>query len=513
MERLSMHTIVDLVYRLRQGQSLRALHRDTGHSRTTLRRYRALAEAHGFLEPSTPLPEPAQVQAALGPVLVAPRNNHSSVAPYREVVLSYLEAGLEMMALYQRLVRHHGYTGSYSSVRRFVRRVAPRRPSVVVRVETPPGQQAQVDFGGIGKRRDPATGTLRPAYCFVMTLSYSRHQYLECVFDQTMETWIGCHRRAFADFGGVPRELVIDNLKAAVLQASLEDPRLSEPYRQCAQHYGCLVHPCRPATPQHKGKVENGVHYVQRNFLPVEQPADLGEANRRAPHWVREVAGLRVHGTTGKQPWACFCEEEQAALLPLPAQPFLLREVRLVKVHRDCHVQVGGSYYSAPFAYVGRPVEAYISEHTVQLYEGVTLLVTHPRATGPGQRHTRTEHYPPEQSRYLTHTREYCTAQASRIGPGCAQVVEDLLAERPLDRLRSVQGLLRLGERYGPERLEAACRRALLYGAGQYRQIKTMLQAGLDQQPLPPGPLQPSLRLYEYARPAADFFAEEVRPC
>ena len=346
-----------------------------------------------------------------------------------------------------------------------------------------------------------------------MTLGYSRHQYVEFVWDQKMETWIGCHRRAFESFGGAPQELVVDNLKAALVRASLEDPRLSEPYRQLAQHYGCLIHPCRPRTPEHKGKVESGVHYVQRNFLAVEHPADLAEANRRAPIWVQEVAGLRCHGTTHTQPLRRFLEEERKALLPLPSTPFELREVRLVKVHRDCHVQVAGSYYSVPFAYVGRRLEAHLRAHTVQLYDGVTLLVTHPRAPQPGQRVTRWEHYPEEKACYVTHTREYCLQLATRIGPQCACVVEDLLAERPLDRLRSVQGLLRLARRFSPERLEAACARARRYEAGTYRRIKTILEAGLDQAPLPPGPLQPHLRLYEYARPATDFFPEEGRPC
>ena len=306
MERLSMHRIVDLVYRLRQGQSLRAIGRDLGHSRVTLRHYRELARAQGYLDPAQPLPEPAEVLAALGPALSPPRNNHSSLEPYRDVALVWREEGLEIMAIYQRLVRHHGYTGSYSAVRRFVHRYQPVTPRVVMRIETPPGRQAQVDFGGVGRLLDPTPGRLRQAYCFVMTLGYSRHQYVEFVCDQKMETWIGCHRRAFESFGGAPHELVVDNLKAALVRASLEDPRLSEPYRQLAQHYGCLIHPCRPRTPEHKGKVESGVHYVQRNFLAVEHPADLAEANRRAPIWVQRWPVCAATGPLTPSPCAGF---------------------------------------------------------------------------------------------------------------------------------------------------------------------------------------------------------------
>jgi transposase len=513
MERLSVHLIVDIVYRLRRGQSVRGICRDLGHSRTTIRRYQQLAQQQGYLDPARPVPEAAEVMAQLAPALAPPSSNTSGVEPYREVVEKLLEQGVERVAIHQRLVRHHGYTGSYSSVLRFVHRLQPRRKEAVVRVESAPGQRAQVDFGGAGMLRDPATGRRRHAYCFVMTLAYSRHQYVEFVFDQKMETWIGCHQRAFESFGGVPRELVVDNLKAAVLRAALEDQQLAEPYRKLAQHYGPLIHPCRPRTPQHKGIVENGVHYVQRNLLATEQPADLTEANRVAKVWVREVAGVRDHGTTHVPPLRRFFEEEQAALLPLPAEPFSLREVRGVKVHRDCHVQVAQSYYSVPFTYVGRKLDAYVYEHTVQLYDGVTLLVTHPRSRRPGERHTKLEHYPQEKSYYLIHTREYCQAQADRIGTHCALVVEELLEARPLDHLRRVQGILGLAPRYSPARLEAACARALHYGDASYRRLKRILEAGLDQIPLEPGPLQPQLRFYEYARPAGDFFAEEGKVC
>jgi transposase len=513
MERLSVHLIVDIVYRLRRGQSVRAICRDLGHSRGTVRRYRDLAKRRGYLDSTGPLPEPAEVLTQLGPAFPAPGSNVSSVEPYREVVEGLLGQGVEMVAIHQRLCRHHGYQGSYSSVRRFVRQLRPRRREVVVRIETPPGEQAQVDFGGAGKMRDPATGRLRQAWCFVMTLCWSRHQYVEFVFDQRMETWIGCHRRGFESFGGIPRELVVDNLKAAVLRAALDDPRLAEPYRKLAQHYGTLVHPCRPGMPQHKGKAENGVHYVQRNLLAVEQPADLDEANRAAKVWVVEVAGVRDHGTTHVPPLRRFREEEQAVLLPLPEEPFSLREVRGVRVHRDCHVQIDRSWYSAPFRHVGRKLDAHLYDHTVQLYDGVTLLVTHPRARRPGERHTKLEHYPEEKSYYLIHTREYCQAQAARIGPHCAQVVEQLLEERPLDRLRSVQGLLGLARRWSPTRLEAACARALHYGDATYRRLKRILETGLDQVPLEPGPLQPESRFYEYARPVGDFFPEEAEVC
>ncbi len=517
MERLNVNIIQDIVYRLRCGQSERAIERDLGHSRHTIRRYHMLAEEKGYLDPARPLPEPEEVARELGDPPTPPCAP-STVEPYREVVEAYLDSGVEKATIHRRLVKNHGYTGSYSSVKRFVARIRPKKQEVCIRVETPPGKEAQVDFGGAGKQRDRKTGKLRQSYCFVMTLSCSRHQYSELVFDQKMETWIGCHRRAFESFGGTPQEVVIDNLKAAVLRASLDDPVLSEPYRKMAQHYGIIIHPCRVRTPEHKGKVESGIHYVQRSFLAGEDFLDIDEANRKLKEWVIEEAGIREHGTTHEAPLKRFLEMEKAALQPLPKEPFDLLEVCRAKVHRDCYVQVGGCYYHAPHRYVGKMLDVYIYERTVQLYDGVGLIVTHEKGERKGRRISREEFYPAEKSLYVTRNREYCRHLASLVGPRCAEVVEILLSERPLDRLRSVQGILRLTEKYGDSRVEAACARSLRYGDPSYVRIKKILAAGMEQEELEAAG-QGSLtfpketgRKYEYARSVEEFFGE-VRAC
>ena len=150
---------------------------------------------------------------------------------------------------------------------------------------------------------DPATGRRRRTWAFVMTLSRSRHQYVEFVFDQKVSTRLLCHRRAFESFGGVPQRLVIDNLKAAVTRACFDDPQVQHSYRLCAEHYGFLIAPCRVRTPQHKGKVEQGgVHYLKRNFLGGREPTDLRQANRDVRRWCLTTAGQRVHGTTRQRP-------------------------------------------------------------------------------------------------------------------------------------------------------------------------------------------------------------------
>ena len=509
MESLHMNHWRDLIYRLRSGDSERRIAKDLGLSRTTVHKYRALAEPHGFLQVDQPMPDEARLEAVLG---AGPQPPHlvSTVQPYQETVQRLLDQQVEMTAIYQRLHDNHGYRGSYSAIRRFVHHLQPNQPEAVVRMHTAPGEELQVDFGSVGPLFDPAVGHPRLAYVFVATLCFSRHQYAELVFDQKIPTWIALHRRAFEKFGGVPARVVPDNLKAAVIQVLVHDPVLGEAYRRLALHYGFLISPTLPGMAQHKGKVENGVHYVKRNFMAGQEFVDILVANQRLQIWVQEVAGTRDHGTTHQAPLQLFNDYERAALQPLPPDPFTLCEVKPVVVHPDCHVQIAGSYYSAPYRYIGRTLEAYISERVVELYQGQDLIATHVRSARPGEWHTRLDDYPPEKAEYLKRTPDRCREVAGRVGPATRQVVENLLTERPLDRLRTVQAILRLQDAVGPHRLEAACARALFFGDVSYRRIKGILNAALDREPLPtvvpPLAVQQS---FAFARPATEFFVAE----
>ncbi len=505
MEPLHMYLLRDLLHRLRAGESQRRIARDLGLARETVGKYRRLAAKQGLLSLDRPLPEESVLQTLLQ-AQAQPPQTPSTVEPYRELVEALLEQGVEMVAIHARLSQDHGYTGSYSSVRRFVSRRYPQVPQVTVRVHSAPGEEAQVDFGTAGPLFDPRTGKVRRAYIFVATLSYSRHMYAELVFDQKVPTWIACHRHAFAFWGGVPRRLVPDNLKAAVKRAAVHDPVLGEAYRRMALHYGFLVSPTRPRTPRHKGKVESGVHYIKRNFLAGREFIDADMGNRELKTWLVEIAGSRVHGTTHQPPWRLFHNHERPALLPLPDQSFSLVETKCVKVHPDCHITLAGSYYSVPYRYVGQTLEAHVYEQVVQIYDQLELVSTHPRCGAPGQRQTRLEHYPKEKAAYLTNTPEVCRSRATSIGSATLRVVDQLLSERPLDRLRSVQGLLRLEDTVGARRLEAACARALYFGQASYRRIKEILNAGLDFQPLPETETVTTAERFIFAREAEELF-------
>jgi transposase len=478
--------IREVVLQLRKDPSDRAVAAKTKMHRQTIKRYRAWARAQGLLEGPLPaLSELAQLVQATLPEK-APPQNVSSVEPFRETVKELRRQGVEMTAIQARLAER-GFTGSYSAVRRFVHNLEPQQPKeVFVRVECRPGQQAQVDFGYAGRMLDPATGQLRKTWAFVMTLSFSRHQYVEFVFDQTSATWLLCHRHAFEFFGGSVAEVVLDQLKAAVIRACFDDPLIQQSYRECAEHYGFLIAPCRPATPQHKGKVEQGgVHYVKRNFLGGRQPTSITQANQDVRTWCTTTAGLRIHGTIKEKPLVRFQEIERAQLKPLPEAPYDSAVWAEVIVPADGHIVFDKAYYSVPLAQEqGTHLWVRGGAQQVDIYDlHHQWLTTHDRATRPGQRMTHPDHLPPEKVQGLLLDRQYCRAAAADIGPATSQLVVGLLDDQVVNRLRSAGRLLRLREQYGDQRLEAACGKALQYDEPVYTTVKRILSGGLESVP------------------------------
>ena len=507
-----MLDIREILRRLQLGQGHRAIARDLGTSRKTVAKYHTWAQAEGLLV--GPLPDAGRLQnvlAATGLEQPPPRTPFVA-APYRERILALRRQGVECRAILERLREEVGFTGSYSALWRFVRSLEPATPTACVRIETAPGEEAQVDFGTAGCLLDPTDRVVKKAWAFVMTLSWSRHQYVEFVFDQEVATWLRCHRHAFEYFGGVPRRLVVDNLKAAVVRAAFHEPVVQRAYRECAEHYGFLIAPCRPATPQHKGKVEQGgVHYLKRNFLAGRTLRDRTEANTLVLTWCRATAGQRIHGTTKERPLERFTQVEQATLQPLPAAPYALAIWKRAKLHPDCHVVFQGAFYSAPHRLIGHTLWVRAAETSVVLYHEHAAIASHPRARRPGERLTHPDHLPPAKVVALMATPAWCLRRAAELGPHTSNLISRLLGERPLDRLRSALGILRLAHKYAPRRVEAACARALAFEQCGYGVIKRILEQGLDAvapAPAVRGPEPPA----QFARPWTDFFVREAAP-
>lgn len=483
--RIETMNVREMLRYLREGESDRAIQEALGVHRKTVARYREWAVEQELLD--GPLPPLGDLEQLLKETLnsALPPQNESSVEPYRDFVAELLRQGVEIAAIYARLQDEKEYSGSYSAVWRFARKLKPIRPKITVRIETKPGEEIQVDFGFVGMMIDPETGELRKVWVFVMLLSWSRHMYVEFVFDQTIATWLRLHRNGFAFLGGVTERVVIDNLKAGIAKACWHEPQAQLAYRECAEHYGFLISPCRPRTPQHKGKVEKGgIHYVKRNFLAGRPVTTITQANRDVLRWVQTTAGQRIHGTTKERPLDRF-EIEKPALRPLPPTPYDLAIWKQVKLHRDCHIVFEQSYYSAPFGLVGQQLWVRGGVQTVQIFTNdYQLVTTHTRAQRPGQRVTKADHLPPEKLPGLLLTRDWCRQQADQIGLATRKIVDLLLEHRPEDRLRTAGRLLRLADRFGPERLENACLRALCFADPSYMTVKGILEQKLDVEEL-----------------------------
>jgi transposase len=479
--RLRLMEIREMIRHIREERSDRQIGKDLGVDRRTVKRYRVWAQEHGLLEGA--LPDHGSLLKLLDETLPEkiPPQNSSTAGPYRAKIEALLKEKVKVTAIYDRL-REQGYRGSYASVLRLARQIEPKEVEAYTRKECQPGAEAEIDFGYVGKMQD-GEGNLRKSWAFVMVLGWSRYAYVEFVFDQKVETWRRCHRNALEFFGGVPQRLVIDNLKSGITQAIWDDPHVQMAYRECAEHYGFLILPCRPATPEHKGKVEGGVGYVQGRFMGGKGILNLTQANREVRRWCQEEAGMRVHGTTKEQPRRRFDEVEKGRLKPLPETPYDMAIWKKAKLHRDCHIVFAGSYYSAPFRLVGQTLWVCVGTHQVRLFtEKHELVATHERAVRPGTRQTHRDHYPAEKLPGWERTRESCLAQASELGLAVQQVVEQMLADPVLDRVHQAGRLLRLSEKYGQQRLEAACQRALDYADPAYKTVKGILKQNLDQE-------------------------------
>jgi len=374
-----------------------------------------------------------------------------------------------------------GYAGSYSSFLRYADKCRKSTDKVVVRIETRPGEVAQVDFGYCGYIYDDAAGCAVKAYVFVMVLGYSRDAYYEIVKDQSVETWCTCHVHAFEYFCGVPKIIIPDNLKSAIIKASFTDPVANRSYADLAKHYGFQIDPCLPGTPQHKGKVESGVKYVKNNFIPFRNFKNFEDANAQLLYWNETTARIRIHGTTRRTPKELFERYEQQQLIRLNPERFEMSAWKFLKVGPDIHVQFDYAYYSVPYELRGEQLWVRKTASQVVIFRENTAVSVHLPA-GKGKRRTNPAHYPPDTNRYMKYDTDYCVRKANEFGTNTALVISRLLHEEPIRNLRSAQNVLRLGERFESHRLELACERAVHFGNYTYHGIKNILTQNMDTQ-------------------------------
>jgi len=505
--RFEMHQYQQVIARLRQGESIRAISKAKIMGRHKATQVQAEAKRQGWLNPNCPLPDLETLHEVFGNHAVRPAAG-SCVEPFRDKVLEWARQGVATTVIHVTLQRDYGFQGSYISVRRFIRSLDLTPPKATMILNFQPGEAVQVDFGTGPTLIDPDNGTPRKTWFFVMTLAFSRHIYVECVHNQKVMTWLGCHKRAFEFFGGVPRKVIIDNLTSGIIKACYYDPKAQRSYEELAMSYGFRIAPCPVADPKKKGRVESNVKYVKQNFMPLREFRDLADVNRQLRAWVLETAGNRIHGTTRRRPLEMFAEVESKALQPMPDHPVELAVWGQGKVHGDCHVQYEKCRYSVPFKYIHQTVWIKSTEKMIYIYDAHELLASHPKGKIPGQVRTITEHYPPEGQAYVMKDPQWCLEQAEKVGPYCKKVIETLFLDRVMEKLRAAYGIVNLKKKYGAARLEKACIRALHYNIVTYRSVKDILGNGSDQLPLEVEGLLPLEEVYtasgKYIRQSGD---------
>ena len=485
-----MYEVRQIIQRLRLGESDRGIARAQRVGRATVAHIRLTAGGQNWLDALSLMPDDALIAthykaSSKGANTDANKNpqNQSTVEPFREEVLAWHQQGIAVSSMRQALVRKHGYSGSVHALHRFIKREAPATPAATVMLDFGVGEQAQVDFGSGPVITDRHSGEVFKTWFFVMTLAWSRHQYAEVVRNQSVETWLACHRHAFEWFNGVPRKVRIDNPKCAITRACYYEPTVQRAYGELALGYAFVIDPCPVADPAKKGRVEAGVKYIKGNFLPLREFHGLAHANEQLRSWILGEAGNRIHGSTRERPLKLFGETEQALLQPLPAIAPACPTWAKAKLHPNCHVVHDYCHYSAPFRLIHQTLWLEITPDALRIYREHELVAIHPRLFKSGDKSTVEDHIPPDAQAYFLRDPQWCLAQAKVVGPACLAVVESLFANRVLDHLRAVQGLLRLGDQYGRSRLDAACGRALNFGTPTYRTIKQILKEGLDRQP------------------------------
>lgn len=387
------------------------------------------------------------------------------------------------------LLGRRGVVAPYRTLHRFaVERCGfGRAAKTTVRLADPePGKECQIDFGRMGLMVDPDTGRRRVTHGLAVTACCSRHMFLWLTFRQTTEAVIAGLEAAWAFFGGVFPVVIPDNMSPVVDKADPVAPRLNRAFVEYAQARGFVIDTARVGKPRDKARVERGVPYARRSFFAGEDFADLHDAQRRAERWCATTAGLRVHGTTQRRPAEVFAAEEAHLLLPAPTEPYDLPVYATAKVHRDHHIEVARALYSVPGNLIGAHVDVRADANLVRISHRGRLVKVHPRQE-PGRRSTDPDDLPSHKTTYamrdVGHLRRLAAGHGKAIGTYATVLLDGPL---PWTKMRQVYRLLGLVRRYGADRVEEACSRALEAEAVDVGLISRMLERAVEPQaPLP----------------------------
>ena len=433
-----------------------------------------------------------------------PPRRGSQLDPFKGQIVRWLHAHpYTAVQVFQRL-QEAGYRGGITILKDYIRQVRPPRRPAFLTLWFAPGEAAQVDWGQFGSI---AVGnTRRRLSFFVMVLCHSRMLYVEFTVCQTMEHFLACHANAFDFFGGVPAKIMLDNLRTAVLKRSLgEAPVFNPRYRDFADHFGFAITPCGVGQAHEKGRVENAVGYVKKNFLAGRELGDFAQINPAARQWLDEVANVRIHGRTRRRPVDLFATE-RPALKPLAAPPYDAAVIRPVRANRQFRVTVDTNTYSVPAEYAGAALTLKLYPDGLCLYHQDKLIARHVRCY---DRHRDVED--PDHPRALLAQRRRARDQKLLqrllgLTPR-AEAFYQGLAQRRFNVLMHVRKIVALSEIYGPQAAGRAIEDALEFQAFSCEYVANLLESRSRSGLPEPGALHLSRRqdLLDLDLPEPDF--------
>jgi len=485
--------ITEVIRQWQASRGIREITRSTGLARNTIRKYILAAQSCGLARDGPPPTESelitlVQLNRAGPRHVVVPTNK--VLEPWADQIEQWLKHDRLKLTRIQELLAQRRQMITYTSLRRFVIRrgwLGKSSRTTVRMADTKPGEVAEADFGRLGLMWDPRSGRRRLAWGMLVVLGYSRHSLLWPLFGQQLADVIEGLEVCWAFFGGIPHYLVLDNFPAAVVGTDPLNPRLTRGFLEYAQHRGFIPDPTRPGHPKDKPKVERGIPYARERFFKGGQFHGLTDLRQQARHWCLEVAGQRVHGTTRRLPLVVFEEEEKSCLLPYDGEPYDVPEWHTGTVHPDHHVYYRYAIYSAPYSSCppGTKLEVRGDSKLVRLYRKDMLIKVHPRQPRGG-RSTDPEDYPPERTAYTLRSPNYLRQQSAKLGEATGAFADKLLSgPTPWSKMRQAYKLLRLGERYTPSRLNAACEKALAVDLIDVRRLERILVEALEEEAMP----------------------------
>jgi len=383
--------------------------------------------------------------------------------------------------IFQQL-QEHGYSGQYTILREFVCQVRPKPKPAFLTLHFQPGECAQVDWGCAGSV--PVGSIQRRLSFFVMVLAFSRKMYLEFTLAETLEHFLSCHQHAFEYFNGVVQQVWVDNCKVAVLSRPVGSVVFHPRYLDFSNHYGFQIRACGVGQPQEKGRVENAVAYIKKNFLNGLEVSDFNSINPAARYWLDQVANVRVHRQTQKTPQELFGQEKLQPLHPLPYES---ARVGPVRVNNQFRIRVDGNRYSVPCQYASSQLTLKLFPDRLQVYDRDQLVAEHVRSYDRNQDYELPDHVQPlllerkrarDQKLFLRFL-----ALSSKASDYYRQ-----LEQRRLNPKHHVQKIVALSELYGIEAAARALEDAFTYQAFSCEYIANIIHQR-QRPPSEPGAL------------------------